>query len=56
MNKKIFDMENERKVKEAEIDSNIESVRGGIQTVKDRMQQVEELSYTFKSQADQIKQ
>ena len=55
LNKKLFDLENERKVREARNLQQIESLKVQLQTTQDRMTQVEELSLTFKKQADDIK-
>lgn len=55
LNKKLFDIENERKVREARNMQAIESLKVQLEASTDRMTQIEELSLTFKKQADDIK-
>ena len=55
LNKKLFDIENERKVREARNMQQIENLKVQLEATQDRMTQIEELSLTFKKQADDIK-
>lgn len=55
LNKKLFDIENERKVREARNMQQIEVLKVQLASTQDRMTQIEELSLTFKKQADDIK-
>jgi hypothetical protein len=55
LNKKLFDIENERKVREAKNMQMIEGLKSQLESTQDRMGQIEELSLTFKKQADDIK-
>jgi hypothetical protein len=48
LNKKLFDIENERKVKEARNMQAIEGLKIQLEASTDRMTQIEELSMTFK--------
>lgn len=55
LNKKLFDIENERKVREAKNMQAIEGIKVQLESTQDRMTQIEELSLTFKKQANDIK-
>lgn len=55
LNKKIFDIENERKVRDARNMQQLEALKVQLAATQDRMTQIEELSLTFKKQADDIK-
>ena len=55
LNKKLFDIENERKVREAKNMQAIEGLKVQLESTHDRMTQIEELSLTFKKQANDIK-
>ena len=55
LNKRLFDIENERKVQEAKNIQKIDGLKVQLDSTHDRMTQIEELSLTFKKQADDIK-
>ncbi|CAI2371779.1 unnamed protein product [Moneuplotes crassus] len=55
LNKKLFDIENERKVREAKNMQAIQGLKVQLDSTRDRMTQIEELSLTFKKQANDIK-
>lgn len=55
LNKKLFDIENERKVREAKNMQSTEGLKVQLESTHDRMTQIEELSLTFKKQANDIK-